>query len=95
MDEKNLEKTKNENLNKELRESIGRLADTNERLLSIPYNFFLGVVRGVGIVIGTTIIAGILLTWLSRSIDTLADIPIVGPFIEQVDQEIDIPEDLE
>ena len=55
-----------------------QLLETLPRLLWI--NFITGVVRGVGMAIGFTILGGVLLYLLGR----MVDLPLIGSFIAEI-----------
>jgi hypothetical protein len=72
----------NENTNKvKLVEEIQELNTLLKRRISIKYVFFLGIVRGVGTVIGATLVGGLILGFIASNIDRLNEIPIVENFI--------------
>lgn len=66
------------------KKQLDELNDKLDKLLSKRYVFMRGVIRGVGIAIGTTIVAAIVFSILAVVVDTVDDVPIirdiVGPF---------------
>ncbi|KPJ68451.1 hypothetical protein AMJ44_06455 [candidate division WOR-1 bacterium DG_54_3] len=82
---------------KALNSKIGRLASSLERarideytsMLTRPwrfffFNFLVGVFRGLGIAVGLTIIAAVVLYVLSKILVRMVDLPIIGMYIAEV-----------
>jgi hypothetical protein len=46
--------------------------------------FLLGVVRGVGVAVGATVVAGILFWILTRVFNTVEDVPVLDDFIQNI-----------
>lgn len=66
-----------------LQENIANLNKKYKREHSFKFNFVMSIVRGVGTAIGATIIAGILIAILSKTIDSVNDVPILNKLVEQ------------
>ncbi|MFH1825953.1 MAG: DUF5665 domain-containing protein [bacterium] len=50
------------------------------------FNFLVGIFRGVGIAIGMTIIAAILIYVLSQAVKSMIDLPVVGMYFDAISQ---------
>jgi hypothetical protein len=57
-----------------------------DRSVSFKRTFLLGIVRGIGVVIGATLLAGLVLGWLASTFDTASSIPFVGPYFNDISQ---------
>jgi hypothetical protein len=55
----------------DLERNIARLADAVEKQNAMPRRFLLGIVSGIGTAIGATAIAGIVLVWLVKFLQSL------------------------
>ncbi|MCA9346215.1 hypothetical protein KC960_01870 [Candidatus Saccharibacteria bacterium] len=69
----------NEKTLKELRRLNRQLADRNSK----KQTFIRGIYRGVGAAIGATVIAAIVLSALSFSIEKLENVPVLDTLIEK------------
>ena len=69
----------NEKTLKELRRLNRQLADRNSK----KQTFIRGIYRGVGAAIGATVIAAIVLSALSFSIEKLENVPVLDALIEK------------
>lgn len=67
----------------QLNESIKILNENIEKRNSFGQVFLRGIVSGVGTAIGATIIAGVLLSILANTINSVDDVPILKDIIEQ------------
>jgi hypothetical protein len=80
-----------ESEDKRLKESIDRLNNLMERRLSVWRNFLIGIVRGIGSIIGATVIGGIVVGVIASNLDRLPiinrliDIERLQDYIEQED----------
>jgi len=64
-------------------DNFDKLNKNLERQNSFGFTLLKGVFWGVGTVIGASIVAGILIAILHKTINTVDEIPIVGNFIEK------------
>ncbi len=87
MPKTNINKIPKEVQTKKLIQETERLADKIERANSIKFNILKGLVYGVSTVIGATLVAALVISILSKTIQTASDIPIVGDIIEQTNVE--------
>lgn len=62
----------------EFKEEILEIRKQLEKLNSYPQVFLKGLITGIGTVIGATIVAGLLLSALSRVVSSIDDIPILN-----------------
>lgn len=72
-------------MDKDLKDIKKELIETNKRLnriTSIKYNFFLSIIKGVGSILGATIVFAILIGILSRIIRGLGGIPMLERILE-------------
>ena len=82
---------------KSLNSRVGRLAAAIERarvdeytsMISRPWKFFLinfaaGVLRGLGMAIGFTVIAAVVLYFLVTTLVAMIDLPIIGKYIGEI-----------
>ncbi|MBU0975193.1 MAG: DUF5665 domain-containing protein [Patescibacteria group bacterium] len=69
-----------DHINKNLRKLQKSMYKSN----SLKWNFFKGLVSGVGYTIGATIIFGILLAILSKTINTVDDVPVLNKIIQTI-----------
>lgn len=82
---------------KSLNSNIGKLAFSLERarideytsMLTRPWKFFffnfaVGIFRGVGIAIGMTLVAALLLYFLVNILIKMVDLPIIGTYIAEL-----------
>jgi len=76
--------TKNQKDNRKLVKSIQKLNKSLERSTSFKYVFLRGIINGLATAIGATIVAGAILSILSRTIDSVDDVPVLGEFIEAI-----------
>jgi len=65
-----------------LNQSIKNLNKSLNRSISFKYVFLRGIVNGLATAIGATIVAGLVIGILSRTIDSINDIPILGEFVD-------------
>lgn len=72
MNKEEINKSQNEQLLAELRILNAKLEKSN----SMVYNFFLSIVKGIGVFIGATIVAGVILYGLSQLLSSL-DLPVL------------------
>lgn len=72
-----IEKIKNEELIEEMKNITAHM----RKFYSLKYSFFRGILYGIGFLLGTTIIAGILLTWTTKVFDEI-------PFQEAIENKI-------
>ncbi|OGC22004.1 hypothetical protein A2291_07500 [candidate division WOR-1 bacterium RIFOXYB2_FULL_42_35] len=88
---------KEESLLDKLNNNVQRLAISLERarldeytsMLKRPwrfffFNFIVGIFRGVGIAIGMTIVAAILIYVLVRVLRQMVDLPVIGMYIAEI-----------
>ncbi len=66
---------------RELDIQLERIEQQLTKQLSFKHNFLISIVRGVGYALGATIIAGLLLTMLSWSIDSIQDVPLFNKIL--------------
>ena len=87
---------------KSLNSKIGKLATSLERarideytsMLTRPWRFFLfnflvGIFRGLGIAVGLTIIAAVVLYVLSKILVRMVDLPFIGMYIGEIVKFVD------
>jgi|GEM_PF-1103077 hypothetical protein len=77
--------------NKKLIESMDSLRSSIDRSNSWKWAIFLGIARGVGVVLGATVIAGLLLGWAAATFDQVSEIPYIGQFFGQMENVLDTP----
>ncbi len=68
--------------NRKLSKSIQKLSKSLDRSTSFRYVFLRGIVNGLATAIGATIVAGLVIGVLSRTIDSIDDVPILGKFVD-------------
>lgn len=78
--------------NQKLIESIRSLRQSIDESNSVKWAFILGIVRGVGAVIGATVLAGLLLSWAAATFDHVSDIPLVGPYFSDISETLESSE---
>lgn len=76
-------------------ESMQSLQAAIERSNSLKWTILLGIARGVGAVIGATVLAGLILGWAAYTFDQVNDIPYIGSFFNEFSETIDTPSDFE
>jgi|AntRauTorcE11897_2_1112592.scaffolds.fasta_scaffold04359_4 hypothetical protein len=64
-----------------LTKSLEALKQSIDRSNSVKQTFFLGVVRGIGAVIGATVLAGLLLGFAAATFEQAEDIPLIGDYV--------------
>ncbi|MEX2515065.1 MAG: DUF5665 domain-containing protein [Candidatus Paceibacterota bacterium] len=69
--------------------SIQALKKTIDRTNSIKWAILLGAARGVGAVIGATVLAGLLLGLAATTFEQASDIPYLGSFFSDIQQSLD------
>ncbi|MDD3647510.1 MAG: DUF5665 domain-containing protein [Candidatus Dojkabacteria bacterium] len=69
---------------KKLNKNMKKLEETIDRSVSLKWNLLKGIVNGVGYAIGATIIFGILIAILSKTINTVEDIPVLNTILENI-----------
>jgi hypothetical protein len=86
-----MQKIENEDLFKGLEKKLDRQNELVERRISFWHNFLLGIVRGVGSVIGATLIGGILIGILVANLDKLEKVPLLRRIVdvEQIEDYIE------
>lgn len=67
-----------------LNENIDRLNHNIERQTSFKFLILKGLVYGVSVVIGTTILAGILFSLFNLTFGSAENIPLIGDFAEEI-----------
>lgn len=67
-------------------ESLKEAIDTTN---SWKRTLLLGVVRGIGAVIGASIVAGLLLGWAATTFDSFSNVPLIGPFFSEVSETLE------
>lgn len=72
-------------------QSITSLRKSIDRSNSLKWAFLLGVVRGIGAVIGATLLAGIALGVASYMFDQVSDIPFVGQYFADLSESLEEP----
>lgn len=72
-------------------ESITSLRESIDRSNSLKWAFLLGAVRGIGAVIGATLLAGIVLGVASYMFDQVSDIPLVGEYFADLSETLEEP----
>ena len=72
----------------DLQKSLDLLKSSVDKSNSLTWAFLMGVVRGVGAVIGASVVAGLLLGWAATTFDTAENIPVIGPLFDSVGQVI-------
>lgn len=72
-------------------ESITSLRESIDKSNSLKWAFLLGVVRGIGAVIGATLLAGVTLGVASYMFDQVSDIPLVGQYFADLSETLDEP----
>mgnify|MGYP001123481029 CR=1 FL=1 len=77
--------------NKKLIKNLDSLRASIDRSNSWKWAIFLGVARGVGAVLGATVIAGLLLGWAAATFDQVSEIPYIGQFFGEVENVLDRP----
>jgi hypothetical protein len=65
-----------------LSEETKKLANEMVKQNSFKYQFVMSIVRGVGGVIGATLISAIVLSILVLSVKSLANVPVVKDYID-------------
>jgi tetrahydromethanopterin S-methyltransferase subunit G len=75
----------------ELNKRLDRLNDILEKRGSFWLNFLLGIVKGIGTVIGATLLGGIIIGIIVSNLDKIDRIPVVKEFIdsEQLEKYLD------
>lgn len=76
-----MEEDKGEILGK-LNKNIIKLNKKLDKRLSFKWIFFNGLVNGIGYAIATTIIIGLIISFLAQHIDSVEDVPILKDFVE-------------
>lgn len=71
---------KKEELNKNLEELNKRIEKQN----SLKFIILRGIVYGVSTVIGASIVAGIVISILSATIDSVEEVPILNTIVEEI-----------
>lgn len=76
-----------------LEKVLKRIDQNLKKEVSFRHNFMLGVIRGVGTVIGATIVAGFVIMILSQLIKSVDDIPILNTILssEELKELIETP----
>lgn len=72
---------------KTLEQELKRLNERLDRANSPKWEFIRGLAKGIGVAIGATIVAGILISILARTIHTVEDIPLIGDIIQKTQVE--------
>lgn len=79
------------NEDEKLIQSLNSLKESIDTSNSWRRTLLLGVVRGVGAVIGASILAGLLLGWAAATFDSFASIPLVGEYFVDMSTTVDKP----
>jgi Na+/H+ antiporter NhaC len=74
-----ISKKENEKLDRRLEDISDRL----DKLTSFRYNFFLSLMKGVGSVIGGTIVVALLFGVLSRALEALGGFPYLEELLKR------------
>lgn len=88
-EERNLLQSLNDNVMK-LGSAIERARiDEYTSMLTRPWRFFffnfaVGIFRGLGIAVGMTVVAAIVLYFLAKVLVTMVDLPIIGMYIGEI-----------
>ncbi|MEX2369343.1 MAG: DUF5665 domain-containing protein [Candidatus Paceibacterota bacterium] len=67
-----------------LTKSIRSLKQSIDRMNSLRWRFLLGVVQGIGVVVGASVLAGLVLGWLASSFETVSSIPFIGEYFADI-----------
>lgn len=76
----------------QLIESLRSLKESVDTANSWRRTLLLGIVRGVGAVIGASVVAGLLLGWAATTFESFSEVPLVGPFFSEVSETIESSE---
>lgn len=71
---------------KEKSDPMNELNEKLDKLMNYKQVFLRGIVRGVGIAIGTTIVAAILLSILGALFDPIDNLPILRDIVQSVEK---------
>lgn len=71
----------------ELNKNLTKLNKNIEKQLSFKFILLKGVVYGVATVIGASVVAGIVLSILSKTIDSVDDIPLIEDVVDEIEIE--------
>ncbi|PIR58892.1 MAG: hypothetical protein COU69_03135 [Candidatus Pacebacteria bacterium CG10_big_fil_rev_8_21_14_0_10_56_10] len=66
---------------RELNRQLVKLDRRLRRRVSVRFNLAMAVAQGAAAAIGATIVAGILVAWLARSVRTIEDVPVLNLLI--------------
>ena len=67
---------------RKLNKSIRKLNKNIDKQISLKWIFFRGLINGLGYAIATTIIIGLIISFLAQHIDSVEDVPILKDFVE-------------
>lgn len=73
--------TSSRDSNAELNKNLKRLNRNLEKENSVARNIWMGIIKGAAGAVGATLVAGIILTILARTLDSAKDISILKPFL--------------
>lgn len=72
-------------------QSITSLRESIDKSNSLRWAFLLGMVRGIGAVIGATLLAGLVLGWAASTFEHASDIPVVGTYFADLNEMLEDP----
>lgn len=74
-----------------LTKSIDSLREAIDRSNSMKWTFLLGIIRGIGAVVGATVLAGLALGITAYMFDQVSDIPLVGQYFSELSETLETP----
>ena len=69
---------------KGLEENLVELNEHMAKANSLGRAFVIGILKGLGVALGATLVLGLLVTLLLKTIQTVEDIPIINDFVKEL-----------